>query len=180
MVIELTSKKGAQIVRANLSSSLVGIPDNQRLTLPELTTDLSIVRPDISHQRIHGHLSGNLLIDAQAEKIETKLIGTIDDSNFKILFTMVNFMQPAFNFNVEIDQLNMDRFLPQPQKETVAHKQSESDPKLVEQFKFPFLEDLNANGSIHIGVLQAGDIQSSDIQFEIQSDQAKLGPSTAP
>ncbi len=169
-IIQFTSSNHDQNIQINFAASLTGNPNRQQLFLPHLTTILNICTPDILNQCIAGRLSGDLSIDALSEIVRANLIGTLEDSTFKTALTMSDFTHPAFIFNVDIDKLNINQFLlPIPGKINTK-KTIKSNSDLNRLFNLSFLEDLNANGLIHIGTLQTGNIKSSGMQFKIQSD----------
>ncbi|WP_177183597.1 AsmA family protein [Nitrosomonas cryotolerans] len=169
-VIQFASNNNDQNIQINLATSLIGNPSRQQLFLPHLTTILNICTPDILNQCIAGRLSGDLSIDALSEIMRVNTVGTLEDSTFKTALTITNFTQPAFIFNVDIDKLDINQFLlPIPGKINTK-KITRNNSDLNRLFNLSFLENLNANGLIHIGILQTGNIKSSGIQFKIQSD----------
>ncbi len=163
----------AQSAQINLQTSLAGHLKNRTLALQDLNTQLTYTKQAQPDSPIQGTISGHINADALSEKITAELAGRIQDSNFKALFNAGDFDKLALNFDVNIDQLNIDQFIPAKTKITSSKAiKNQKDPE--ENIDLSFLRTLNANGQIHIGEFHAGDIQSSDILFKMYSDSNTL------
>lgn len=178
LLVELATEKEAQITRLHLSSSVAGNLKTQKLNLPNIKTMLSLSTPDFPDQPISGILQGNLAIARLSENIRANLTGNIKDSHIRAKFNMMGFENPALNVVIDIDQLNMDQLLPRSHKKTLKKNQIKNKQQLNaylnKHVDSPMLAELNANGSVRIGVLRSGDITLSDIQFKILSNNNSL------
>ncbi|MDP1557975.1 MAG: AsmA family protein [Nitrosomonas sp.] len=174
MAIELVTEKEAQIARIHLSSPVVVNLKTRQVNLPDITTLLSLSTPDFPDHPRSGILQGNFAAEGLAKHIQVNLAGNIEDSQIKVEFNMLGFEKPAFNVAIDIDQLNMDRWLPKSHEKTRQASPTENKQALKAQlndrFGFSVLTDLNANGSIRIGSLRSGDLTLSGIRFEFLSD----------
>jgi AsmA protein len=162
--IELESTKGELTVNASLGSPLTGNLDIRQLNLPDLTAVIDINGPDIPGNSISGNLLGNAAVDGVSQNVQANLAGKLMDSNIQAKLGAANFAQPAFNFDVDIDQLDMDRFLPKQQKHTEKAKNRETPE---EQLGLSVLNDLKVRGSIRIGLLKGANVKSSNVKIDI-------------
>ena len=98
--------------------------------------------------------------------LQTTVAGRFTDSNIKAKLAVTGFVQPVFNFDVDVDQLDLDRFLPQQPGE---EKHTEKAKSLGESLDLSVLKDLKAQGSIRIGLLKATNVKSSRVKLDINT-----------
>ncbi|HEX7233740.1 MAG TPA: hypothetical protein VF243_00600, partial [Nitrosospira sp.] len=67
-------------------------------------------------------------------------------------------------FEVDIDQLDVDRFLPKQKKPT---EKTINGATLEELPGLSVLKDLNVRGSIRIGLLKGANVKSSNVKLDI-------------
>ena len=164
LTIELESKEGELSVRASLASPLTGNLDTRQLKLPDLTAAISANGPEIPGNGISGNLLGSAALDGLSQNLQANLTGKLVDSNIRAQLGATGFVQPAFNFEVDIDQLDVDRFLPKQKKPT---EKNISGATLEESPGLSVLKDLNVRGSIRIGLLKGANVKSSNVKLDI-------------
>lgn len=164
LTIELESKEGGLAVRASLASPLTGNLDTRQLKLPDLTAAISANGPEIPGNGISGNLLGSAALDGLSQNVQAHLTGKLVDSNIRAQLGATGFVQPAFNFEVDIDQLDVDRFLPKQKKPT---EKTISGATLEESPGLSVLKDLNVRGSIRIGLLKGANVKSSNVKLDI-------------
>jgi len=165
MTLDLEPSKGNLVIQAKFVSPLTGNLETWQLHLPNLMVTISTAGTDISG--IKGDLQGSVTLDGVKQNVRADLVGKVVDSNIKAQLKVADFAKPAYNFDVDIDQLDLDRFLP-PQRALQTEKEK-SLKSLDEPFDFSVLKNLNANGSIRIASLKAGNIKSSNIRLETRA-----------
>ncbi len=163
---ELTSQRDIQIVNASVEATLVGLTDKQHWTLPDISAAFNFSNPEGLDPPINGRLSGDLVFNPQTETLQMNYTGELADSPFHADCSLINFSEKILNLNFYIDQLNLNNFIsPQTSQQLTNKKQPEQS---TDPLDISFLKNLNMTGLIHIGQLQIGDIQSTDIQLQIQ------------
>lgn len=94
------------------------------------------------------------------------LSAKFDDSQIKGSVGISHFEKPLYTFDLDIDKVDADRYIPA------------SDPKAAAAPAKPLdlsaLKALNANGSLRIGSLKYGKVQSSNIRIDLKADGEKL------
>jgi uncharacterized protein involved in outer membrane biogenesis len=160
---ELTAQNDMQTVTASVDTTFIGLPVEQQWTLPDIDAVLSITHKEDADPPINAQLSGDLIFNPQMETIQMNYTGNLADSPFQADFSLTNFSEKILNLHFYIDQLNLNHFIAPQTPQRVANKKQPA-----EQLDLSFLRNLNMTGFIHIGQLQIGDIQSSDIQLYIQ------------
>ncbi|ARO86689.1 AsmA family protein [Nitrosospira lacus] len=166
LTVELESKEGELAVRATLASPLTGNLDTRQLKLPDLTAVINANGPEIPGNGISGNLLGSAAIDGVSQNVQANLTGKLMESNVRAKLGATGFVQPAFNFEVEIDQLDVDRFLPKQKQKKHAEK-AENGKTLEESLGLSALKDLKVRGTIRIGLLKGANVTSSNVKLDI-------------
>ena len=78
-----------------------------------------------------------------------------DDSAVKGKAGLTKFTPPFYTFDVDIDQFDADRYLPQ------------ADPK--QPFDLAALKDLKASGSVRIGTLTMSNVKATNVRIELKA-----------
>jgi len=125
-------------------------------------------------------LTGSADVDGAKERARANLSGKIADSSVKARLDVAGFAKPAIGFDVELDQLDVDRFLPQPAgggQSARAGKQPEKE----QPFDLSGLKDLRANGTMKIGALTANNVKASNVRLDFKANggRVELNPLTA-
>jgi AsmA protein len=125
------------------------------------------------------HVSGlNVGIKANGEKLALSGLNVkFDDSQIKGAISISQFAKPLYTFDLDIDQLNLDRYITQSDKSTKTETKTTGN----ETLDLSALKALNANGSIRIGKLNYGKTKASNVRIDLKADNgiATLAPLSA-
>ncbi len=175
--LDLEMKRGDLAVKVKLASPITGNIKSQQLALPQLKASISASGPNVPGKSITGELAGSAAVDGAKQSAQANLSGKIADSNLKALVSVTGFAPPGLNFNIDVDQLDVDRYLP-PKAVTAAPGTSAPGtvaPKQPEQpFDLAALRDLRANGSLHIGSLKANNVKASNVRMDVKANGGRL------
>lgn len=79
----------------------------------------------------------------------------VDESKMKLMIKAGSFAKPLVAFNLDIDQIDLDRYLPTAgQKETGEKEAKTSEPKVAKKTDYSMLRRLSLNGTMRIGKLK--------------------------
>ncbi len=119
--------------------------------------------------RVSG-LSVNIKADGQ--KLMLSGINVkFDDSQIKGSVGISQFMKPLYTFNLDIDQVDVDKYV----VATVPSTNKKDSDKAVD---LSALKALNADGSLRIGNLKYGKTKASNIRIDLKTDGQKLNLKT--
>ena len=108
-----------------------------------------------------------LKADARAAAVSDGLL-TLDDSKLNFSFTAKEFSKPNLTFDLKLDQINLDRYLPPkaPEGQTApsAAKPAEPTPKKTD---YTPLRQLVINGNVAIGKLTVNNAKLEDLNLKI-------------
>ena len=122
------------------------------------------------------HAEGRVQLQASAEAVD---IGTLsiklDDSQLGGSLAVRDFANPAVRFKLELDQIDLDRYLAPPQAETEQGATGEADSEPVDlEGISQLLADLNAAGEIRVGKIKVMNVRASDIVIEVKGTDGAL------
>ncbi len=110
-----------------------------------------------------SNLAATIKADGKALNVNP-FSAKLDDSQIKGSIGISQFDKPLYTFDLDIDKLDADRYLAQDAGAKVDNK----------PLDLSVLKALNAQGSLRIGSLKYGKIQSSNIRIDLKADGQKL------
>jgi len=105
--------------------------------------------------------------NAEATALQLQL----DDTRMTGRLGVDNFARPALDFAVQVDAIDLDRYLPPREKETASAPASPGGVASggAEALPVEALRGLNLAGTVKLGALKAYNLRSSNIEFTIKS-----------
>jgi len=113
----------------------------------------------------------NLDIKADGQKLALRGLNLkVDDSQIQGNFSISQFSKPLYTFDLDIDQLDVDRYVDNSNRaDNSADKKGRDKP-----LDLTALKALNADGSLRIGKLKYGKTKASNIRIDLKADGQKL------
>ena len=175
MNLDLELRQGELAVKVKASSPLDGNLQAKQVAAPKLALNLSASGPDIPGKTLSGELQGSAALDAGKEAVQANLAGKVGDSNLKAKLAVSGFASPAYGFDVDIDQLDLDKYLPpRPAAQARAPGAVPAAPAKEEPLDLSALRGLNATGSLRIGALKVQNIKSSNVRVDLKAKDGRL------
>ncbi len=118
----------------------------------------------------------NINLKADGEKVSLKpLSAKVDDSQINANLDISQFSNPAFNFAINIDQLDADRYI--TKGETTASAKNSADTPI----DLSALKKLNASGEAKIGKLKLANVKTQNVNVGLKANGgvATLSPFSA-
>lgn len=172
-------KQGERDIKLKLTSPFNGNLQTQLFSLPQLKADISAAGPDIPGNSISGNLAGAASVDLKKEQAQLNLSGKMAGSALKARVGLTDFSPAAFNFDIDMDRLDVDRFL--PEKNTAAGGGSKPQPSgkssaaAAEQpFDLSALKTLHADGSVRIGALTVNKLKAQNVRVTLKANGGRL------
>lgn len=170
MTLDLDMKQGDLTVKSKLSSPVSGNLRTQQVSLPRLIARISASGPNLPGKNLRGELAGSASVDAAKQHAQASLSGKVADSNIKAKLGVAGFSPPGFDFDIDIDQLDIDRYMPPAAsgKSAVGQKQPE------QPFDLSALKNLRANGTLRIGALKASGVKAANVRLDIKAEGGRV------
>lgn len=166
MTLDLDIKQGDLAVKAKVSSPVSGNLQVQQLSLPGLKASIVASGPNLPGKSFSGELAGSAVVDGAKQTAQTQLAGKVSDSQIKARVSVASFSNPAIHFDLDIDQLDLDRYAGAPP--AAGAKQPEKP------FDLTALRALRASGAVRIGSLKASNVKATNVRLEIKAGGGKV------
>jgi AsmA protein len=159
LVFDLDAKTGETTVKAHLDSPVAANLAAQTVALDKFSGSVDFANPQMPMKQLKLPLSGSLRADLAQQTVALELATQFDESKIAAKLKVAKFAPLALGFDLDIDQLNVDKYLP-PKK---------ADDKTAKEDKLDFsaLKGLNVNGAIRIGALQVSKLKLAKLNAKI-------------
>jgi AsmA protein len=151
------------------------------LVVPQFTADLALTDPSLPMKSVKIPASGSLKADLEKQTAEADIKAKIDESNLQAKLGLAKFSPPAYRFDVNIDQLNLDRYFP-PEKPAAAGTSKPGPGGNAETpVDLSALKGLDASGRLQVGALQAQGLKLAKVKAEVKAanGRAEIAPHSA-
>ncbi len=161
LTLDLDGKQGDRDFKARLGSPLAGSLETKRLVLAQLRTDAAVRDPSLSKGGVKLEATGSAEAEFGLGRAQVQLQGQLDESRFQAKLGLARFDPLQFNFDVAIDELDVDRYLPPKQTDAKA-----APPRPID---LSALKSIHGTGTIRIGSLKVVKVRASNVRFELKA-----------
>ncbi|HEY2336904.1 MAG TPA: AsmA family protein [Burkholderiales bacterium] len=142
------------------------------VTAPKLSVEVTLPMPDLPQKTLKVNLDGSAKADLDKQSANADLVAKLDESTIQAKLALPKFSPPVYNFDVNIDKLNLDRYMPaQPEgkKDAPSKGAPPSGPPQETPVDLSALKGLNANGKLQIGAFQARGLKVANLKAEVKA-----------
>lgn len=179
--LALAGKHGQDAVALTLSvPRLVLAGDAARtLTLDRIAGSLELASPKLPMKSLSLPLDAQVSAELAKEAAKGVLKTRLDDSAITLKFDLAGFSPPTVGFDLAIDRLNVDKYLPPEKKAEVkgdaaAPAAGATGPAKDDKLDLSALKAFDAHGSVGIGQLQARNLKMADVKSKVTLADGKL------
>lgn len=166
VALDVDGKSGDAALKATLNTAFGADLEHRTAVLEKLTGTLDIAHPQMPMKQLRLPLDGQLKADLAKSSAEGRLATRFDDSKLALAFAVRRFAPLDLGFDLDIDQLDADRYLP-------AGK--EGDKKKTDgKLDFSALKGLDVDGSVKIGSLKVAKVKATNIRLKIRAANGRL------
>jgi len=166
--LQAHSKQAGASKQLELKSNVKMALDTQVVQLPQLAIQIKLNDPKLAQAEIvlpiHGQLSANL----KDKSLNSTLDAKFDETKLHTTVQVQDFSNPAISFKVDIDKLNLDRYIKNSTEPTKADNSKE------EYLNLAALKSMKLDGLIRIGALQVKNLKINQVQLPLRADQGKI------
>lgn len=164
--VEVSAKQPGGEYKGKLSSPLNGNFKDKQFALSDLKGNLAASDKKIPGGGMKLDIAGAAQIGLQPQSAKVNLVSRLDESNIKLKAGISPFANPHIALDLDVDQLDADRYLP------AKSLQSPSQPE--KPFDFSLLKTLDASGSVRVGSLKLYNIKASNVRLEFKAGDGRL------
>lgn len=140
--------------------------------LAQFMQKMSMALPAMQDASALSKLSVDFNLRATADSADIQnLIIKLDDTTMNGSSDIKNFAKPAINFNLNIDAIDVDRYLAPKKAETEKAVATPASAAVAGAALFPVetLRGLNANGQINIGSLKVNQLKMQGLSLQLNA-----------
>lgn len=168
-------KQGPLATQGHIAGAAEANLEKQIVDLPKLTGELQVAHPQLPMKQLRLPLDASVHADWGKSQAVASLSTRIEDSAVQGKFEVAQFSPLASSFDVAIDRLDIDRYLPQasPAKPAAAPATPgpASQPAPID---FSFLRSLDLKGGMRIGSLQARNLKFNNVVAKLVASKGRL------
>lgn len=175
--LDLDGRQGDAAFKANLTSPLAYEAAGRTLTLEKILGAVDVTSPALPMKQLKLLLTGEFAADL-AKQTATLAINTkLDASNIGLTLAVNRFSPLNLAFGLDIDQFNVDRYLP-PAPAATSHPEAKTGPGKGSapeaKIDLTALKGLNLRGDVKIGQLQARHLKLSKLEARLAAANGTL------
>lgn len=178
MTLDLDLQQDGATTKVKLASPLSGSVDAERAELAKLSANVNVNNPKLPKNPIEATITGAAALDLAKHTASLTFATKFDDSTINGRGGLTAFAPPAINFDINIDQLDADRYLP---KSAAAKAGGDgksappaSAPAAEQPLDFSALKTLNANGSLKIGSLKVSNVKATNVRVDLKAANGRV------
>ncbi|PWB59352.1 MAG: hypothetical protein C3F18_00985 [Nitrosomonadales bacterium] len=159
------SREGGEY-KGKLASPVSGDFKKKRFALGDIRAHLAANDEKRPAGGMKLDISGSAELDIERQDVAAKLAARLDESAIKASLGASPLANPHLRLDVDVDQIDVDRYLPPKKQES----QSQPDKPL----DFTVLKTLNSSGSVKIGSLKLYGVKASNVRLEFRAGDGRL------
>lgn len=161
LALDLDAKAGETTARGRLESPVAADLAAQTLALENLAGKIEIANPQMPMKQLSLPIAGKLRTDLAKQNALLELGTKFDESKIALKLDVAKFAPLALGFDIDIDQLNLDKYLPP------SSAKPEKAPK-EDKLDFSALKGHEVHGRLRIGALQASKLKLAKLNATIR------------
>jgi len=164
----------------------------KRVTLDKLSGALELSSPKLPMKHLELPVDGSLSADLEQKKADLALLTRLDDSRIDLKLAVARFAPLALHFGLDIDRLNVDRYLPpakagakadgaSPQTPGAGASGSTAADAAAAKIDLSPLKGFDIDGTVKVGQLQWRGLKLSRLDFglDLAGGRLQLAPMRA-
>jgi AsmA protein len=172
-LITVDAKQGDNAVKGTLSTPIAADFDTQLVELPRLSGEFDVASPALPMKKLTVPLAGTVRADLKKQTVNADLTSRFDESNIKAKVGLSDFASPFTRFDIAIDKLNVDRYLPPAEKKATSAEPAPA-PQAEQPIDFSPIKNLNLAGSLGIDELIASNVKVQNLRMDVKAGGGRL------
>ena len=172
LVLNVDVRQAENQVKGSLSTPILANLETQVFQVPKLAGEFELASPSLPMKKFKVPLMLSAIADLKKQTANADLAMKFDESNIKAKFAFADFAALRSTFDIAIDKLNVDKYLP-PKKQVPAAEPAPA-PQAEQPIDFSPIKALNVSGSLRIGDLVASNIKAQNVRLDVKARDGRL------
>ncbi|HKQ26920.1 MAG TPA: AsmA family protein [Burkholderiales bacterium] len=172
-LITVDARQADNAVKGTLSTPIVADFETQLFELPKLAGEFDVASPALPMKKLTVPLAGTVRADLEKKAVDADLTTRFDESNIKAKVGVTDFAAPFTRFDIAIDKLNVDRYLP-PAETGTASTVPVASPQAEQPIDFSPIKKLNLAGSLRVDDLIVSNVKVQNARMDVKAKGGRL------
>jgi len=164
LALELDAAVAPNALKGRIATPVKGNLKAGSWELPKIAADLTITSPNIPQRSVTLPIRASARANLATQSAAAELATRFDESSIQAKLAATRLEPLVATFDLKVDRLNMDKYLPPPKKE--------SDPNAP--IDLSALKGPTLNGKAEIGALTARRVKLANLKAEIRLANGRL------
>ncbi|MDE3010106.1 MAG: AsmA family protein [Pseudomonadota bacterium] len=171
--LTIDAHQGESAIKGTLTSEVSGSLADQVYRIPRLAGAFTVSAPALPGGTTRLPVQLSALLDLKHALFSTDLAAGIEDSHLKAKFEMTPFKKPHYAFDVDLDKLDVDRYLPPADKGKAPAPAPAAAAATDKPVDLSALKGLRLDGKLAIGKLTVSHLQIADLHATVAADNGR-------
>jgi AsmA protein len=172
--LDADAKQDKAAVALKLNTAVDAQIGKQIVALDKIGGQLEITDPRMPMKSVKLPLSGRLHANLAKPSADGALSTQFDESKIALKFDVPKFKPLSVGFDLAIDQLNVDKYLPPSKPGAKTQGGQAGKPGEESKIDLSALKGLNLNGQVRIGKLQVANVKATNVKLDVRAAGGKL------
>ena len=163
--LDMDINQPEQSFKVKVNSPLSGDIKAQKVNLSDVRVEVNATGDNLPDKLVMSTMKGDVQLDNLKESMQANFSGGLLQSQIKAKVGITNFADPAIKFDIVLDQLDADLYLPKSASESTTPKDRQPEQPL----DLTVLKKLNLEGSMRIGLLKAANIKVAKLRVDVNA-----------
>jgi len=179
--VEFDVRAGGAEVKGDVSTPARANLAAGTYELPKIAANFVVSSPTLPQKTVKVPLSGSVRADLNKESVAAEIAAKFDDSSLQAKLGVNSFASPRYAFDVSIDQLNVDRYLPPKPAATGGAPSSAPGRETDTPVDLSALKGLAVDGRLGIGALTVNRVRLANVRtpLRIAGGRLEMSPHSA-
>jgi len=175
--LDMDINQPEQSFKVKVNSPLSGDIKALKFSLSDVHVEVKATGDNLPNKSVSSEMKGSVLLDTLKESVQARFDGNLLQSQIKAKFDVNGFADPAIKFDVVLDQLDADLYIPKSTSESTASVSKQPEQPL----DLTALKTLNLEGSLRIGSLKAANVKLAKLRVDMKArnGQVNISPLSA-
>ncbi len=176
LVLEIDAQQGPNLFKGRIASPLALDLGTQTLDLNRIVANLSIAAQTPDRAPIVVNVTASARADMAQQRASLDFSSKIDESTVTGKAGLAHFSPPAYVFDVNLDQFDLDRYLGNKKTTGKGGAADRSAPAQSQSqaFDVSALRTLQANGNIRIGAFKLLNLRAQNVHLGVSAGAGRL------
>jgi AsmA protein len=173
LALEADGRQDTVTVKGSVSTPMTILLGNPSVELPSLDGSFDIAHPALPMKTVKLPIKGAARADLKAQTAAFDLDTRLDESHIVLKLSATRLDPLALTFDLDIDRLNVDRYLPPAAADAKADTKTPARPDDT-PVDLSALRGIDASGTVKIGDLQVSGVKMTNMSLKVKSAKGRV------